>query len=242
MSDSVMPWTTAGQAFLSITNSQSLPKLMSIESVMPTNHLILCRPLLLLPSIFPSIRVFSNESALRIRWLKYWNLSFDISPSSEHSGLISFRMDWLDLLAVQGTLKSLLQQNSLISSILRCSAFFIVQLLHPYMTSEKTIVLTRRTFVGKVMSLLLNMLSRLVITFLPRCLLISWLQSPSVVILEPQKIKSATVSTVSPSICHEIMGPDAMIFIFCRLSFKPTFHSPLSLSSRGSLVLLHFLS
>ena len=152
------------------------------------------------------------------------------------------RIDWFKILAFQGTLKGLLQHHNLKASILRHSVFFLVQLSHPYMTSEKTIVLTRRTFVGKVMSLLLNMLSRLVITFLPRCLLISWLQSPSAVILEPRKIKSATVSTVSPSICHEIMGPDAMIFIFCRLSFKPTFHSPLSLSSRGSLVLLHFLS
>ena len=173
------PWTAARQASLSITNSRSLLKLMSIESVMPSNHLILCRPLLLLPSIFPSIRVFSNESALRIRWPKYWSFSFNISPSNEHSGLISFRMDWLDLLAVQGTLKSLLQHHSSKASILQCSAFFIFQLSHPYMTTGKTIALTRRTFVGKVMSLLFNMLSRLVITFLPRSksLLISWLQS-----------------------------------------------------------------
>ena len=181
---------------------------------MPSNHLILCRPLLLLPSIFPSIRVFSSESALRIRWPKYWSFSFNISPSSKHPGLIPFRMDWLDLLAVQGTLKSLLQHHSSKASILWHSAFFIVQLSHPYVTSGKTIALTRRTFVGKVMSLLLNMLSRLVITFLPRskCLLISWLQSPSAVILEPKKIKLATVSTVSLSICHEVMGRDAMIF------------------------------
>uniref|UniRef100_A0AC11DK33 Uncharacterized protein n=1 Tax=Ovis aries TaxID=9940 RepID=A0AC11DK33_SHEEP len=160
---------------------------MSVESVMPSNHLILCRPLLLLPSIFPSIRVFSNESALCIRWPKYWSFSSSIIPSNEHPGLISFRMDWLDLLAVQGTLKSLLQHYSSKASVLQCSAFFIVQLSHPYMTTGKTIALTRRTFVGKVMSLLLNMLSRLVITFLPRskCLLISWLQSPSAVILEP---------------------------------------------------------
>ena len=157
---------------------------MSIESVMPSNHLILCRPLLLLPSIFPSIRVFSNESALCIWWPKYWSFSFNISPSNEHLGLISFRMDWLDLLAVQGTLKSLLQQHSSKASILRCSAFFIVQLSYLYMITGKTIALTRQTFVGKVMSLLFNMLSRLVITFLPRskCLLISWLQSPSAVI------------------------------------------------------------
>ena len=160
---------------------------MSIESVMPSSHLILCCPLLLLPSIPPSIRVFSNESALRMRWLKYWSFSFSINPSSEHAGLISLRMDLLDLLAVQGTLKSLLQHHSSKASILRCSAFLTVQLSHPYMTTGKTIALTRRTFVGKVMSLLLNMLSRLVITFLPRSkrLLISWLQSPSAVILEP---------------------------------------------------------
>ena len=167
-------------------------------------------------SIFPSIRVFSNESGLHMRRPKYWSFSFNISPSKEHPGLISFRMDWLDLLAVQGTLKSLLQHHSSKASILWHSAFFTVQLSHPYMTTGKTIALTRQTLVGKVMSLLLNMLSRLVITFLPRskCLLISWLQSPSAVILEPQKIKSDTVSTVSPSICHEVMGPDAMIFVF----------------------------
>ena len=164
---------------------------MSIESVIPSSHLILCRPLLLLPSIFPSIRVFSNESALRIRWPKYWSFSFNISPSKEHPGLMSFRMDWLALLAVQGTFKSLLQHHSYKASILWHSAFFTVQLSHPHMTTGKTIILTRRTFVGKVMSLLLNMLSRLVITFLPRSkrLLISWLQSPSAVILEPKKIK-----------------------------------------------------
>ena len=162
------PWPTARQASLSITNFQSLPKLMSIESVMPSNHLILFRPLLLLPSIFPSIRVFSSESALHIRWPKYWSFIFNISPSNEHSGLISFRMDWLDLLAVPGTLKSLLQHHSSKASILQCSAFFIVQLSHPYLTTGKTIALTRWTFVGKVMSLLFNMLSRLVVTFLPR--------------------------------------------------------------------------
>ena len=153
---------------MSITNPRSSLKLMSIESVMPSNHLILCHPLLLLPSIFPSIRVFSNESVLRIRWPEYWSFSFRISPSSEYSGLISFRMDWLDLLAVQGTLKSFLQHHSSKATILRYSAFFIVQLSHPYVTTGKTIALTRWTFVGKVMSLLLNMLSRLVITFLPR--------------------------------------------------------------------------
>ena len=168
MSDSATPWTAALQASLSITNSWSLLKPMSIESVMPFNHLILCRPLLLQPSIFPSIRVFSNESVLHIRWPKYWSFSLNISPSNEHSGLISFRMDWLDLLAVQGTLKGLLQHHSSKASILQCSALFIVQLSHPYMITGKTIALTRQTFVGKVMSLLLNMLSRLVITSLPR--------------------------------------------------------------------------
>ena len=162
------PWTQARQASLSITNSWSLPKLMSIESVMPFNRLILCRPLLLLPSIFPSIRVFSSESVLHIRWPKYWSFSFSISPYNEYSGLISFRIDWLDLLAIQGTLKSFLQQHSSKASILWRSAFFTVQLSHPYMTTGKTIALTRWTFVGKVMSLLLNMLSRSVITFLPR--------------------------------------------------------------------------
>ena len=187
---------------------------MSIESMMPSNHLILCSSLLLLPSTFPSIRVFSNESALHIRWPKYWSFSFNISP--KHSGLISFRMDWLDLLAVQGTLRSLVQHHSSKASILLCSAFFIVKLSHPHMTTGKTIALTRWTFVDKVMSLLFNLLSSLVITFLPRskCLLISWLQSPSAVILEPRKIKSLTVYIVSPSISHEGMGLDAMILVF----------------------------
>ena len=170
------PWTAAHQVSLSITNSRSPLKPMSIESVMPPSHIILCHPLLLLPSIFPSIRVFSKEPAFCMRWPKYWSFSFNISPSNEHPGLISFRMDWLNLLAVQGTLKSLFQHHSSKASILRDSAFFIVQLSHPYVTTGKTIALTRRTFVGKVMSLLLNMLSRLVLTFLPRskCLLISW--------------------------------------------------------------------
>ena len=169
------PWTAARQASLSITNSRSPPKPMSIELVMPSNHLILCRLLLLLPSIFPSIRVFSNESALRIRWPKYWSFSFNLSPSNEHPGLISFGTDWLDLLVVQGTLKSLIQHHSSKASILRHSAFFRVQLSHPYMTTGKTITLTKRTFVDKVMSLLFNMLCSLVIAFLPRskCLLIS---------------------------------------------------------------------
>ena len=212
----VTPWTAARHASLSNTNSQSLLKLMSVESVMPFNHLILCHPLLLPPSIFPSIRVFSNKSVLRMRWPKYWTFSFSISPSNEYSGLISFRMDWLDLRAVQGTLKSLLQYHSSKSSILQRSAFFMVQLSHPYMTTGKTIALARQTSVGKLMSLLLNTLSRLVINFLSRskCLVISWLQSPSAVILEPKKIKSDTVFTLSPSICHEVMGPDAIIFVF----------------------------
>ena len=179
----VTPWITAHQASLSITNSRSSLKLMSIELVMPSSYLMLCCPLLLLPPIPPNIRVFSNESTLSMRWPKYWSFSFNISPSNEHPGLISSRMDWLDLLAVQGTLKSL-QHHSSKASILQCSAFFTVQLSHPYMTTGKTIALTRWTFIDKVMSLLLNMLSRLGITFLPRskCLLISWLQSPSAVI------------------------------------------------------------
>ena len=189
--DSAIPQTAAHQASLSITISQSLFKLMSIELVMASNHLILCCPLLLPPSIFPSIRAFSNESVLHIRWPNYWSFSFSISPSSEYSGLISFSMNWFDFLAVQGTLKSLLQHHSSKASILRRSAFFIIQLSHPNMTTGKTTALTKWNFVVKVMSLLFNMLSRLVIAFLPRsnCLLISWLQSPSAVILERKKIK-----------------------------------------------------
>ena len=185
------PWTAAHEASLSFTISRSLLKFMSIESVMPPNSLILCLPLLLPPSIFPSIRVFSKESVLHIRWPKYWSFSFSISPSNEYSGLISFRMNWLDPLAVQGILKSLLQHHSSKALILWFSAFFIVQLSHLYMTTGKTIALTRRTFVGKVMSLLFTILSRLVIAFLPRSkrLLISWLQSPSAVILEPPQNK-----------------------------------------------------
>ena len=210
------PWIAACQASLSITNSRSLPKLMSIESVMPSSHLILCHSLLLLPSVFPSMRLFSYESAFHIRWPKHWNFSFSFSPSNEHPGPISFRMDWLDLHAVQGTLKSLLQHYSSKASILRHSACFIVQLSHPYMSTGKTIALTRWPFVGKVMSLLFNMLYELVIAFLPRSkrLLISWLQSPSAVILEPKTIKSFIVSIVSLFICHEVMGPDAMILVF----------------------------
>ena len=182
------PWTAACQVSLSITNSGSLLK-THVRRVSDAIHLILCRPLLLPPSVFPSIKVFSNELVLLIRWPKYWSFSFSISPSNEYSGLISFRTDWFDLLAVQGTLKSLLQHHSSKASILRHSAFFLVQLSHPYVTTGKTIALTRWTFVGKVMSLLLNMLSRVVITFLPRSkrLLISWLPSPSAVILEPKK-------------------------------------------------------
>ena len=188
------PWIAARQASLFITNSWSSPKLMCIKSVMPSTHLILCRLLLVLPPVPPSIRIFSSESTLRMRWPKYGSFSFSISPSNEHPGLVSFRLDWLDLLAVQGTLKSLLQHYSSKASILWHSAFFTVQLSHPYDTTGKTRALTRRTLVGKVTSLLLNMLSRLVITFLPRskCLLIWWLQLPSAVILEPRKIKSAT--------------------------------------------------
>ena len=181
---------------------------MFIDMVMPSNHLILCDPLLLPPSIFPSIRVFSNESVLHTRLPKYWSFSFSISPSNEYSGLISFRMDRLDLLAIQGTPKRFSDTTVQKASILQCSAFFIVQLSHLYMTTGKTIALTRRTFVGKAMSLLYNMLSRLVIAFLPRskCLLISWLKSLSAVILELRKIKSLTVSIVSPSICHEVLA------------------------------------
>ena len=211
-----IPCTAACQASLSITNSWSLPKLMSIKSEMPSNHLILCHPLLLLPSVFPSIRVFSKESVLHIRWPKYWSFSFSISPSNEYSGLISFRMNWLDLLAVQGTPKSLLQHHSSKTSVPQCSVFFIVQLSHPYVATGKTIALTRWTFVSKVMSLLFNTVSRFVIAFLPRSkhLLISWLQSPSAVILEHKKIKSATASTFPPCIYHEVMELDAMVLMF----------------------------
>ena len=190
---------------------------MSIESVIPSNHLNLCHPLLLLPSIFPSMKVFSSESALHNRWPKYWSFSFNISLSKEHPGLISFRMDWLDLLAVQGTLKSLLQYYSSKASVLQHLAFFMVQFSHPCMITGKTIALARKIFVGKIMSLLFNILYRLVTAFLPRSkrLLISWLQSPSAVILvTPPKIKSFIISIVFPSICHEVMGPDALIFMF----------------------------
>ena len=218
VSDSATPWTAAHQAPPSFTSSRfefelELAQTMSTESAMPSNHLNFCCPLLLLPSIFPSIRVFSNELFLHIRWPKDWSSS--ISLSNEYSRLISFTMDWLDL-AVQGTLRSLLQHHSSKGSIIWHSAFFMIQLSHPYMTAGKTIALTRRTFVSKIMSLLFNMLSRSVIVFLPRsqCILISWLQSPSAVISEPKEIKSLTVSIVSPSICHEVMGLDALILVF----------------------------
>ena len=195
------------------------------------------------PQSFPASGSFQMSQLFSIRWPKYCSFSFNISPSNEYSGLISFRMGWSDLLAVQGTLKNLLQTHSSKALILQCSAFFIVQLSHPYMTTGKTMALTRWTFVGKKISQLFNMLSRLVITFLPRSkrLLISWLQSPSAVILEPRKIKSFTVYVVSPFICHEVMGPNTMIFVFWMLALSQLFHCPFSLSSRGFLVSLHFL-
>ena len=198
---------------------------MSVEMVMPSNHLTLCHPLLLLLSVFPSNKVFFNDSILHIRWPKYWSFNFNITPSDEYSGLVSFRVDCFDLLAVQRTLKSLLQHYSSKASILWCSPFFMVQLSHTHMTIGKTIALTKWTFVGKVMFLLFNMLSRSVIPFLQKSknLLISWLQSPSAVIMELKKIKSVTVSIVFPSICHEVMGPDAMILVFWMLSFRPAF-------------------
>ena len=232
----VTPWITARQASLSISNSWSSLKLTSIESVMPSSHFILCHPLLLLPPIPPSIRVFSNESTLRMKWPKYWSFSFSIIPSKEIPGLISFRMDWFDFLAVQGTLKNLLQHHSSKASVLWCWAFFIVQLSHLYMTTEKTIALTRWTFVAKIMSLSFNMLSSLVITFLPRnkCLLIFKAAVTACSDFGAQNIKCLTISIVSTSIYHEVMGPDAMILVFWMLRFKPTFHYPLSLSSRDS--------
>ena len=218
----VTPWTAACQASLSFTNSQSLLKLMSIESVTPSNNLILCCPLLLLSSIIPSIRVFSNESVLHIRWPKYWSFRFSINLSNEYSGLISFGLTGLISLLSKGLSSSTPQFKNI---ILRRSAFFIVQLSHSYMTTEKIIAWTPCTFVGKVMSLLFNMLSRLVMVFLPRSkhLLISWLHSPSAVGLELKKIKSVSVSIVPPSIFHEMMGPDASILVFWMLSFKPAF-------------------
>jgi len=220
------PWTAAQQNSLSMTNSKSFSNSRSLSGwCHPT--ISSCRPLLLLPSIFPSIMIFSNESVLPIRWPKYWSISFNINPSNEYLGLISYTIDWFDL-AVQRTLKSLLQHHSSKASILQLSAIFMVQLSHPYMTTGKTIALTRWTFVGKVTSLLFNMLSRFFIAFLPRRkrLLISWLQSPCAVILEPKKVTSVTVSIVSPSICHGVMGLDNMILVFLNvefLSFKPVF-------------------
>ena len=210
------PWITACQASLSITNSWSSLKFMSIESVMPSSHLILCRPLLLLPPIPPSIRDFSNELSVHITGLKYWSFSFSISPSSEYSGLISLKIDWFELLAVQGTFRTLLQYHSLKASILWPSAFLMIQLSQPYVTTGKTIALT---FVGRVMSLLFNILSRFVIAFLPRSnrLLISWLQSPSAVILESKKRISVTTFTFSPSICYAVMESDAMILVFFNI-------------------------
>ena len=216
MSDSLQPHGLQHTRLpLSFTISLSLLNFMSIESVMVSNHFSLCCPFRLLPSIFPTIRIFSSELTLHIRWPKYWSFSFSSTPSNECSGLISFRMDWLDLCAVQGTLKSLLQHHSSKASILQCLAFFMVQQSHLYLTTGKTIAFTFH-FVGKVISLLFNTLSRFVIAFLPRSkrLLISWLQSPSTVILKPKKIKSVTASTFSPSICHEVMGLDAMILVF----------------------------
>ena len=221
LSDSLQPH---GLQHLSITNSQNLFKLTSIEPLVPSNHLTFRCPLLLLPSIFPSIRVIFHESVLCIRWPTYWSFSFSISPSNEYSGLISFRIDWLDLLVVQGTLKYLLQHRSSKAAVLRCSSFFIVQLRHPHMTTGKSIALTRWTFVDKVMSLLFNMMSRLVITFLPRSksLLISWLQSPYAVIFEPKNVCHC-FHCWSPSICREVMGPDAVILVFWMLSFNQFF-------------------
>ena len=236
---------TACPASLFFTSSWSLLKLMSIASVMPSNHLILCHPLLLLPSIFPSIRVFSNELTLCIRWPKYWNFNFSIRPSNEYSWLISFRTDWFDLHAVQGTLKSLLRHHSSKSQNLLCSAFFMVQLSHPYMTTGKTTALTIWTFVSKVMSLLFNTLSRLVIAFLPRSkrLLISWLHSPSAVMLEPKKIKSVMFPLFPQLFAMKWWDqPDAMILVFWMLSFKPAFSTLLfHLHQEGSLVPLCFL-
>ena len=216
MSNSATAWTAARQLLFSFTISQSLLRFMSIESVMLSYHLILCLILLLLSSIFLSIKVFSNESALHIKWPKYWSFSFSISPSNEYSGLISFRNFWLDLLKVQGILNCLLQHHYLNASVLQHPSFFMVQLPHPHMTIGKTIALTIWTFVSKMMSLLFNTLSRFVITFFPRnkCILISWLPLLSTVILKPNKIKSVTASTFFTSVCHEVMGPEAIILDF----------------------------
>ena len=243
----VTPWTAAHQASLSFTISCSLLKLMSIETVRPCNHLILCYPILLLSSIFPSIRVYSDVWCFKIRCPKYWSCSFSISPCNEYSWLIYFRIDWFDLLAVQGTLKSRLQHHSSKALIFWCSAFFMVQLSHPYMTTGKTIALTTWTFIGKVMSLLFITLSRFVIVFLPRrkCLLISWLQSPSAVKAK-RKLRAQESKICHCFYCFPIYWPwiDATWcrdLSFLMLSLKPTFYSPLSCSSRGSLVPLSFL-
>ena len=236
------PCTATCQASLSITDSWSLLKFMSIELVMPSNHLTLCVPFCSCLQSFPVSGSFPMSHFFASGGTKCWSFSFSINPSNEYLGWISFSIDWLDLLAVHETLECLLEHHSSKASVLWCSALFIVQLSHPYMTTGKTIALTRRTFVDKVMSLLLNTLSRFFIAFLPRskCLLISWLQSPSTVIIEPKKIKSLTVSIVSPSICHEEMGLDDMFLVFeCRI-LNQHFHSPLSLSTRDCLV-LHFL-
>ena len=224
ISNNFQPYGT-WEAPLSITNFWSLLKVMSIKLVRLFNHLILCHPLLLPPSIFPNTRVFPNESVLCIRWTEYWSFSFSISPSNDYSGLILFSINNFDLFVAQGTLKSLLQHHSSKALIFQCSAFFIVQLSHPYMTTGKTIALTRWTFVSKLMSLLFNMLSRFVRAFLPRnkCLLVSWLQTPSAVILGTKEMKSLSVYIVFPPICHDVMGLDAMISVFWMLSFKPAF-------------------
>ena len=236
------PWTAAHQASLSITNFQSFLKLMSIKLVMPSNHLILCHSLLLLPSILLRIRVFSNESVLHIRWPKYWSFSFSISPSNKYSRLIYFRIDCFDLLAVQRTLKSLLQHHSSKASILWCSAFFIVQFSHLYMTTGKTMALTRQTFVGKIMSLLFSMLSVLVIAFLPnsKSLLISWLWSPSAVIFGDQENKVYHFFHYLPIYLPWSDGTRCHDLHFLNIDvLNQLFHSPLSLSSRGSLNPLH---
>ena len=243
MSDSLHPMDCSTPGFAVLHHFPELAQTHAgeFESMMTFNHLILGHPLLL-PWNFPSIRVFSKESVLHIRWPKYWSFAFSMSLSNEYSGLISFRIDWLDLFAVQGTLKTLLQHHSSKASVLQRSATFMVQLSHPYITTGKTIALTRQIIVGEAMSLLFNMRSSLDIAFLPRSkhLLISWLQSPSAAILEPKK-KSLTVCTVSPSICLEVMGLDAISLVFECWVLSQLLHSPLSLSSRGSLVPLCFL-
>ena len=243
-----IPWTAAHQASLSITNSHSLLKVMSIESVMPSSHLILCHPFLFLPSIFPSIRVFPNESVLHIRWPKYWRFIFNINPSSEYSGLISFRIDWFELLAVQRTLKSFLQHHSSKASILRCSAFFIVQFSHLYMTTEKTIPLTRWTFVGKVISLLLNMLSRLAITFFPRSKGLNFMAAVTICSdFGAQNNKLCLCFHCLPIYLPRSDGTGCYDLVFWMLSFKTVFsHSSFtfikSLFSSSSLYVIRVVS